>query len=135
MATGTAGNAARTYDNYQPVYFAKRILFSDDGDAITLGVLPAGSLVIDVGFTTVTAFNDSGTDTFDIGTSGTNDEYASAVTMPAAGLQAKGDNLTTSDAMYLAAATTLVARYNGQNSDATTGEGYAWVLALTNLET
>jgi len=99
-----------------------RLRYSDDGGAVTLGVLPAGSLLMALYAYVEETFDDSGTDTLVVGRTGDGDAYAKTVDVD---LTSTG--LTTSftgdEAMpqVVSAETTITAEYAGQNDDATQG--------------
>ena len=71
MATGTAGTAARQYHTQQIHYLRKSITFADDGTTVTIGTIPAGSLVLKPisGVAVTTVFNAGTTNVLDIGPS------------------------------------------------------------------
>lgn len=71
MATGTAGTAARQFHTQQVHYLRKSITFADDGTTVTVGTIPAGSLVLKPmsGVAVTTVFNAGSTNVLDIGPS------------------------------------------------------------------
>lgn len=77
MATNTAGSTARQY-SYQLVhYLRKSIDYTMNGTTVTIGIIPAGSLVLKPisGVAVITAFNGNSSNVLDIGgstDSGTN---------------------------------------------------------------
>lgn len=77
MATGTAATAARLLPFQAVHYLRKGITFSDNGVAVTVGVIPAGALILKPasGVHVVTAFNAGSSNVLDIGTSGTADLF------------------------------------------------------------
>jgi hypothetical protein len=88
MATGTAATTARQYHTAQVHYLRKRISYTDEGDVVTVGYLPAGASVIGGGVHIVTAFDD--TSTIDVGFKDGNstddpNAYATALTATAIG--------------------------------------------------
>lgn len=122
MATGTAGSSARR-TAYQFVHYLRKTLtFSSPGTtvALTVGVIPAHSLVLRAYAVVTTAFNDSGTDLLDIGTSGDADEFMSAVSIAAVGV-IESDEMATTDGAYSSSDITCTATYTGQNANASTG--------------
>ena len=63
-------------------FLRKRINYVSNGTVLTVGTIPAGASVIGGGVHVVTGFNDSGTDTVDIGFIGsTTDDNAYATIM------------------------------------------------------
>ena len=71
MATGTAGSTARVYASQQIHYLRKSITFADDGTTVTVGTIPAGSLVLKPisGVAVTTVFNAGSTNVLDVGPS------------------------------------------------------------------
>lgn len=71
MATGTAGTTARIYSTQQVHYLRKSITFADDGTTVTVGTIPAGSLVLKPlsGVAVTTVFNAGSTNVLDMGPS------------------------------------------------------------------
>lgn len=71
MATGTAGTVARQFHTQQIHYLRKSITYADDGTTVTIGTIPAGSLVLKPisGVAVTTVFNAGTTNVLDIGPS------------------------------------------------------------------
>ncbi|MFZ5713042.1 MAG: hypothetical protein ACOY3N_09400 [Bradyrhizobium sp.] len=71
MATGTAGTTARQYTTQQVHYLRKGFTYADDGSTLTIGTIPAGSLVLKPisGVAITTAFNAGSTNVADMGPS------------------------------------------------------------------
>lgn len=71
MATGTAGTTARQYTTQQVHYLRKGFTYADDGSTLTIGTIPAGSLVLKPisGVAITTAFNAGLTNVADMGPS------------------------------------------------------------------
>lgn len=71
MATGTAGTAARDYGKQMIHYLRKSITYADNGTTVTIGTIPAGSLILKPcsGVAVNVAFNGGTTNTLDIGAS------------------------------------------------------------------
>lgn len=71
MTTGTAGTSARQFHTQQVHYLRKGITFADDGLTVTVGTIPAGSLIIKPmsGVAVTTVFNAGSTNVLDIGPS------------------------------------------------------------------
>jgi hypothetical protein len=106
-----------------PISFAKENIVVD-----VTKKLPAGASVIGGGVHVVTAFNDSGTDTLDVGFrdgSSTDDDnaYATLLDLSAVGFIAL-DELTATTNIRQTKDTIITWRYNGQNDNATAGAGY-----------
>lgn len=87
MATGTAGTDARRYHTAQVHYLRKNIVFGDEGTEITVGEIPANSIIVGGGVHVVTAFDDSST--LDVGFkdgSSTDDPNAYATALDVTGI-------------------------------------------------
>lgn len=71
MATGTAGSTARDFPLQMIHYLRKTITFADDGTTVTIGTIPAGSVLVKPisGVSVSVAFNGGTTNTLDIGAS------------------------------------------------------------------
>jgi hypothetical protein len=71
MATGTAGSTARQYETQQVHYLRKSFTFADDGLTLTVGTIPAGSVLLKPvsGVSITTAFNAGTTNVADMGPS------------------------------------------------------------------
>jgi hypothetical protein len=106
-----------------------RVLYSDDGTDLSMTALPAGTLVYAMLVRVVTTFDDSGTDLLKVGTSVDDDAYAKTVDvdLTTAGLTAAFTGASAFP-QVLTAATTILMRYDGQNSDATQGELHVDIL-------
>ena len=71
MATNTAGSSARQY-SYQLVhYLRKGITYSDNGSTVTVGIVPAGALILKPlsGVAVITVFNGNSSNVLDVGAS------------------------------------------------------------------
>lgn len=134
MPTNTAGSAARQNYTQQVGYLHKTIAYNSSGiaTAFTIGILPAGASVIGGGVHIKTAFNDSGTDTLDVGFSGGSstddpDGYATLLLVSAVGFIAL-DELAATTNIVQTVDTTVTCRYNGQNSNSSAGAAEVYVL-------
>lgn len=78
MATNTAATSARAYSYQMIHYLRKGITYADDGETVTVGVLPAGAQIIKPisGVSVNVAFNGGSTNTLDIGPSSNTDLWA-----------------------------------------------------------
>jgi hypothetical protein len=127
MATNTAGTVARDF-NKQMVHYLRKTIDFGDTTAVTVGVVPAGSLILKTSSVNViTAFNAGTTNTIDVGTTADDDLYASAL---AGGTIASVafDEFTASN--RLSADTTITATYNTSGTAATAGEAEVIVLFI-----
>lgn len=104
---------------------------------VLAGKLPAGASVVGGGVHVVTAFNDSGTDTLDVGFRGGSstddpDAYGTLLALTGVGFIALDELAATSNIRQTKDAI-LTWRYNGENNNATAGEAYLivnYVLAV-----
>lgn len=90
--------------------------------------LPANAHVVGGGVHIVTGFNDSGTDTLDVGfrggsSSDDDNAYATLLDLSAVGYIALDELATTTNIMQTKD-TFVTFRYNGQNSNASAGDAY-----------
>jgi hypothetical protein len=71
MATGTAGSAARDLNLQMVHYLRKSIAYTDNGSTVTVGTIPAGSLLIKSisGVSVNVAFDGNSSNVLDIGPS------------------------------------------------------------------
>src|SRR5687767_6842408 len=122
MVTGTAGTTARELP-YQVVhYMRKSITFANFGaGALTVGILPSGALIHKPmsGVNVDVAFNSSGTDLLDIGTTDNDDLYATDLTLASIGFVPLDEGVT----MLVSADTTITCTAAQSVADATAGQG------------
>lgn len=107
----------------QTVHFLRKRVYYNTPNGTVIGVLPAGASVVGGGVHVVTAFNDSGTDTADIGFIGsTTDDnaYATLLDLSAVGFIAL-DELAATTNIQQSVDTSVTWKYNGQNSNASAG--------------
>lgn len=119
----------RQYHTQQTHYLRAPIAYTDG--TVTVGVLPAGAVVVGGGVVVTTAFNDSGADLIDIGTSADPDGLATDLDASAVGLKA-ADELATSNDLYSTSEVTITATYAGANADASAGAGIVYVEFLAD---
>lgn len=116
----------------------KKITFATENTAITIGKLPAYASVTSGGVHVKTAFDDSGTDTLDVGFSGgsaTDDPngYATLLDLSAVGYIAL-DELAATTNIISNTETLVTCIYNGQNNNATAGEAYVTIYFSTGFD-
>lgn len=110
----------RQYHQQVVHFLRKTVAYTTSGVAQTVGTIPAGAVIIKPmsGVQISTAFNDSGTDYLDIGTTANDDLFGTDLDLSSATFvaldEAVGDYLVTSD-------TTITATYTGQNANASAG--------------
>ncbi len=131
MATNTAGSVARRLETQQVHYLHKQITFAIENTEIVIGYIPANATVIGGGVHIVTAFNDSGTDTLDVGFTGGSSTadpngYATLLDLSAVGFIAL-DELAATTNIKQTLDTTVTCIYNGQNNNATAGVAEVYV--------
>jgi hypothetical protein len=115
-----AANIARQYPAQLVHYLRKTLLFSDSG-AKTVGVIPAGALILKPasGAHVVTAFNAATTNTLDIGTDADGDLFATALAAGSANFVACDEAI---GGFRVNADTTVTATYNQSGTAASAGE-------------
>ncbi len=113
-------------------YLRAPIAFSDlTGKVYTLGVVPAGSLVLRGGVCVTTVFNAASTNLLDIGTSADDDGFATDLALGTVGVIVVDEMATSNDA-YCASDTTIIATLAMSGTAATTGAGFVWVEYIPN---
>lgn len=77
MPTNTPGNTARRLQEQQVTYLRRTVTFADNGVARTLGIIPAGAVIVKPisGASVNVAFNAGTSNTINIGTSADDDFY------------------------------------------------------------
>lgn len=130
MATGTAGTTARLFPTQQIHYLRKDITYADAGDTVTVGVLPAGALILKAisGVHVSTAFSGGSAYTLDVGystDSGTNN-LGTLLTLAAVGFVILDETVTD---MYLTADRTIQALVT---SDGTAGVAQIIIAYIPN---
>ena len=111
-------------------YLRKAISYTDDGNSVTVGTLPAGAHVLRGGIAVTTAFNGGTTNTANVGTAGDVDGYASAIALGTVG-NIVFDDMATSDDAAISAETDVLCAVTSTAS-ASAGAGYVWVEYIVN---
>lgn len=110
----------------------KAIAYSDGATAVvTVGVVPAGSIVLRGGVAVTTAFNAATANVLDIGTSADDDGFATDLALGTVGVIVVDEMATSNDA-YCASDTTIIATLALSGTAATAGAGHVWVEYITN---
>lgn len=126
MATNTAGTTARTPTQQVVSFLRKTIVFGDNGVAKTIGIIPAGSVILKPisGVSVNVAFNAGSTNVLDIGRSAAtggvsadDDFYATDLAMGTIAFVPLDEAVT----MAVAADTTITATLALTGTAATTG--------------
>lgn len=122
MATNTAGTVARNYNKQVVHYLRKSIVFGDNGIARTVGVIPAGSLILKPGsgVHVTTVFNAGTTNTLNIGTSADDDLFGTLLALGTANFVPLDENV---GGYLVASDTTITATVVLSGTAATTGAG------------
>lgn len=120
----------REIHTQQVHYLRKRITYSDTFP-VTVGVLPAGAIVVRGGVAVQTAFNAATTNVLDVGTSGDDDGFATDLALGTVGVIV-ADEMATSDDWYSTAAVTVTCTYAQTGTAATAGVGHVWLEFIAN---
>lgn len=111
---------ARRYSQQMVHYLRLDITYANYGQgALTVGVIPAGSVILKPasGVNVSTAFNSSGTDLLDIGTSADDDLYATDLALQTVGFAALDEAVS----VYVSSDTTITCTAAQSVADATAG--------------
>jgi hypothetical protein len=123
MATGTVATTARKM-HYDVVHYVScPIVYTTL--SYTVGMLPAGAVIVDAGVIVTTAFAGGTPQTLDIGANGDADGLATALVITSAGRKA-ADELATSDDLYITADSAVTATLSA-GATVTAGAGYVYV--------
>jgi hypothetical protein len=107
----------------------KKITYLNDGVAVTVGKIPAGSIIIGAGVIVSTAFNAGSTNVVDIGTSLDDDGFGTDLALGTVG-NIVWDELATSDDLYSASDVTITATVALTGTASTAGEARVYVLFI-----
>lgn len=127
MTTGTAGTSARQFVTAQTHYLVQKVVFGDDATQLSLGYVPAGSVILNARAEVKTAFNDGSTDLIDIGYAGDPDEFCANLDVSTVGTKFDATTFNAAANKVFTADTEIVCQYDGATSDATTGLAYVVV--------
>lgn len=130
MPTNTAGTTARRYEEQQVTYLRKAITFADNGTVKTVGIIPAGALILKPlsGVYVNVVFNAGTSNVLDIGTSADADLYMTDGALGSIAFVPLDEAVT----MAVSADTTITASVVLSGTTATTGSGevvIAYVMA------
>ena len=122
---------ARQFHHELVHYIRRNITFADAGVAREVGVIPAGSVILkpNSGVNIHTAFNSSGTDLIDIGTTADDDLYATDLAAQTVGFAPLDEAVS----FYVAADTTITVTYAQSVADATAGEAQVVIAYIPNM--
>lgn len=124
---------ARLIQTQQIHFLRKTIGFADRGLSLTVGCIPAGSVIVypASGALVSTLFNGSGTDLLTIGIVGSTSLYASAVDVSSVGNKPLNQNIA---ALLVSVDTVIVASYADANSDAATGSMEVYIAYIPDTD-
>lgn len=117
--------------NYPVVHALRKKITYANSSAVTVGVLPAGAIVIGAGVIVTTAFNAATTNVLDIGTSGDDDGFGTDLALGTIG-NIVWDELATSNDLYSTSEVTITATYAQTGTAATAGVGHVYVTYITD---
>lgn len=100
-------------------YLSAWVVFGNNGTPVSMGTLPARSIILDTQIATSVAFNDTGTDEGIIGTTADDDAFGLATSIAAVGKVYPAHGV---DVGYVASSVEVFAEYNGGNGNAATGK-------------
>lgn len=124
MATGTAGSTALKYHTKQIHYLIKEVNYSDGASAVvTVGKVPANSVVLNAYAVVTTAFNAGTGNVMDIGTSGDEDGLATDIALGTIG-RISADEFATSNDLYVTSDTTFTATLALTGTAASAGKAF-----------
>jgi hypothetical protein len=125
MATNTAGSVARDFNKQMIHYLRLGVVFGDNNVVKTVGVIPAGSQILNLisGVFIRTVFNAGSTNVLDIGTSVTGDLYATDLALGTKAFVAIDEAATATNVntWYVTVDTTITATVQLTGTAATTG--------------
>lgn len=114
---------ARIYHTQQVHYLVKKITYLDDGSTLTMGVIPANSVIINAGVVVTEAFNAGTTNVLDIGTSADGDGIATDLALGTVG-RVGADEMATSNDLFSTSEVTITCTVDLTGTAATTGQAY-----------
>lgn len=112
----------------------KQITFADGQSAvITVGRLPANSIIVGAGVVVTTAFNDATNKLVNLGTSGDDDGLGTLLSVATIG-NIVWDELATSDDLYSTSEVTIILTHARTGTAATAGAAWVYVeyIVVTN---
>lgn len=121
MTTGTAATTARQYSQQMIHYLRKDFTYNDAGKVLTVGTIPAGSILLKQvsGVVVNEAFTAGTTKQIDIGTTANDDLYGTDLSLASIGFVAVDEAVSA----YVATDTTFTATPDLTGSGNTAGSG------------
>lgn len=116
---------AYEYHTHQTHFLRKDISYTDTS-TVTVGVLPAGAIVVGAGVVVSTAWNSGTSDVLDIGTSGDGGGFATDLALTTIG-NIVWDELATSNDLYSASEVTVTCAVASVGTPASAGTGHVYV--------
>lgn len=116
---------AYEYHTHQTHFLRKDISYTDTS-TVTVGVLPAGAIVVGAGVVVSTAWNSGTSDVLDIGTSGDGDGFATDLALGTIG-NIVWDELATSNDLYSTSEVTVTCAVTSVGTAASAGTGHVYV--------
>ncbi len=117
--------SGQNYHQNMVHYLQKEITFADNGSTVTIGTLPANSVVLRGGVAVTVAFDGDTTNTLDIGTTGDTDGFATDLALGTIGNIVADEMATSNDALI--SAETDVVGVVVSTASATAGTAYVWI--------
>lgn len=130
MATDTAATSARHNTTQQVGYLRKDFTKANATETLTMGVLPAGAIVVSAGVIVSEAFNAGTNNRLDMGTSGDTDGFATDLALGTIGNIVWDELATSNDLGPYASDTTIQIVVDVTGTAATTGIGSAYVMFI-----
>lgn len=122
--------AARNDGSQAIQYLRKRVTFTDDGGTVTVGKIPAGSIILKgvSGVQVVTAFDAGTGNVLDIGTSDDADVFGTDLALDSAGFVECDENVS---GYYVSSETTITASVDLTGTAATAGDAHVLIAYAT----
>lgn len=137
MATGTAGTTARQFHSQQTHFLRKTVNYNDTGisSGVSMGVIPAGSVIIDVVIVVTTAFNAATTNNLLVGTTAAGNDIVATADSAAGSTGLKRlASATIGTTAYRSSDQTIYVAYTQTGTAATAGKAYVIVEYVPNLD-
>lgn len=124
--------SARQFHTQQIHFLRKSFTFADDGNVLTLGTIPAGSVIVKPisGVNVDVVFNAGTTNVLDIGSTANDDLYATDLALGSIAFVALDEGV----AMTVAADTTLTATVDLTGTAATTGSAEVIIAYIPDID-
>lgn len=117
MATGVQGTTARRFYTAQTHYLVSKVVHTDDGNQISMGHVPAGSVVLRAYAIVKTNFNSDGDDFIDIGYADDADEFAADLDVSGVGMKEDTTTMGSAGNLSFTSDTEIVCQYDSSDSN------------------